>query len=144
MRQERHCRTGLHGFRTGPRHANLRGFVLTFESLAALLVMLAAVMLMLAHPQQGGSRASQLALQMQAEDVAEFIAGEGGMERVEDEKMTAIADALGACVRVSGKGSELFRSECFGKGSDGEMAAAGYFEINRTIYASALVELKRR
>jgi hypothetical protein len=120
-----------------------RGFVLTLEALAALLVMLAALMLMLAHPAAGERRASQLAMQMQTEDVTEFIAREGGAEKVGAGQMVAIADALGACIRISKGGEELFRSACFGEG-DKERAAAKYFEIDGTVFSSALLELERK
>ena len=128
---------------TKPQAAKMRGFILTLEALAALLVMLAAVMLMLAHPAAGGSRASQLAMQMQAEDMAEFVAREGGAEKVGAGQMAAIVDTLGACIRISEGGEELFRSACFGAGGK-ERAAARYFEIDGTGFSSALLELERK
>lgn len=130
------------------RGRRLRGFILTFEAMAAMLVMLAAIMLMLAHPSAGRSRASQLAMQMQAEDIAEFVAGAGGAGKVGEAKLSAITDTLDACIRISKEGKELFRSACFDEGGNGagmrERAAAGYFEIRGTTYASALVELEKR
>ncbi|MDO8340136.1 MAG: hypothetical protein Q7T16_05780 [Candidatus Burarchaeum sp.] len=128
------------------RHAKMRGAILTLEAMAAMLVLLAAIMLMLAHPSASRSRASQLAMQMQAEDIVEFVAGAGGAEKVGEAKLMAIADALDACIRVSKKGEETFRSACFGEGGSGakERAAAGYFEIDGTAYSLALLELEKR
>jgi len=131
---------------TAPRHSKKRGFILTFEAMAAMLVLLAAIMLMLAHPSASRSRASQLAMQMQAEDIAEFVAGAGGAEKVGEARLIAIADALGVCIRISKEGEEAFRSVCFGEGGSGakERAAAGYFEIDGIAYSSALLELEKR
>ncbi|VVC03746.1 Uncharacterised protein [Candidatus Burarchaeum australiense] len=129
------------------RGSRSKGFLLTFEALASLLVLLGALFLAVDLGQaRHGSRISALAASMQAEDVAEFVAGAGGAARAGSGRLEAVAEELGACMRISDEngGQELFRSECFGKESGKERASAKYFELEGTEYHVALVELERK
>lgn len=120
-----------------------RGFLLSAEALASLLVLLGAVMLLIARPAIHESRASELAVAMQAEDVAEFVLKAGGARAIGEEKLEEIAGELSACMRITRGGEELFTSGCFGQ-AQGTAVAVSYFEIEGTAFSVARLELKKR
>jgi len=119
----------------------MKGFLMTLEALASLLVLLSVVFLISGAGGPHESRVSGLVVLMQTEDVAEFIAGSGGIGRVDEQELQAIAGELGACIRILVEEREEFRSECF-EGS-AEVVSVRYFELRKGGYAVARVEMEK-
>jgi hypothetical protein len=113
---------------------NMKGFVMSIEALATLVMALGALALIYASVGGGASSMEGLASEMQAHDVA-WVAGYGVQDAAQ---MQWLADGLGACIEEDGKD---FGNVCSGHG--GEAYAAPYISVDNGRYLGLQVKLEK-
>ncbi len=114
---------------------------MVFEALASALILLSIAYILVESGAVHGSRVSELAFLMQAEDIAKIISVRGGFDRIEARELEELAREGGACMKIISEEKVLFESECEKRG--GAKVRVDYFEFANGKYEMRAVVLEK-